>query len=136
MRHSRSLVALVAALVPLSCNWGTRPNKLPAAQRAVGARVSVYVSGERGVRAGELYAADSTGVTFRGARLVRVDWPRLGEMDVDRMDARYDVRRGEVVGAEKRARIALVSRFPQGLDGELLARVLAQLGQDTLDTVP
>ena len=135
MRRVRFVAALGAALALGSCKWGTRPENLPVAQRAVGARVSIYVPGERGIRSGELYAVDTSGVTVRGARLARVAWPRVGEMEVDRLDGRYDVRRGEVVSAEKRERLALVSRFPQGLDGELLARVLAQLGQDSLDTV-
>ena len=119
-----------------ACQWGTRPENFSAAQRPAGARVAVRVIGERADRLGELYAVDTTGVTLHESRLVRVPWPRLQAMDVNQLGAQYDVAQGETVGAEKRERLALVSRFPQGLNGELLTRVLGRLRQDALDTVP
>lgn len=144
MRPARLLRAAGAAttLAAAACHWGTRPDDFPPARSPAGARVAVRVSGERADRVGELYAVDTAGVTILpgarlmpGARLVRIAWPRVRAMDVARLGGEYDVPPGETVGAAKRQQLALVSRFPQGLGGELLSRVLARLRQDTLDVV-
>src|SRR6185503_19889930 len=88
--------------------------------------------GDSADRVGELFAVDSIGVMVRAGSLVRVAWPRLRAMDVHKIGRSSDVRAGEVVTPDKRRRIAALSRFPQGLSGELLAAVLRELKQDTL----
>lgn len=131
----RSALGIVL-ITTSSCTWGTRSSAYPPAQGPVGARVALRVQGERADRLGELYACDSAGVTLRGARIVRIAWPRLAAMDVAGLGATYDVRWGETVTPEKRGRLALVSRFPQGLQGELLARVLVAARQDAVEDIP
>jgi hypothetical protein len=101
----------------------------------VGARVAVRVHGEGADRRGELFAVDSLGVMIGGERLVRVRWSRLAAMDVDRLDHPYDISFGEQVAPERRERIATVSRFPQGLSGELLQRVLTKFTVKTLEDI-
>ena len=51
------------------------------------------------------------------------------------MGSAYDIRFGETVTAEKRARLAPLSRFPQSLSGDLLRSVLAALSQSALEEV-
>jgi hypothetical protein len=117
-----------------ACSWGTRPRTFGPANGPEGATVAVRVAGEAQNRIGELYAADSSGVTIANPRLVHIPWKRLVALDVHRLDD-YDIWRGEVVTAQKRSRIARVSRFPQGLTGDLLARVLRHVGQDSVEVV-
>lgn len=93
------------------------------------------VIGEPDDRSGELYAVDSMGVMLRGSRLVFLRWQQLYSLDVAGLRSEYDVAPGEIVSADKRARLALVSRFPQGLSGPLLAHVLALVPQQQLDSL-
>jgi hypothetical protein len=114
------------------CQYGTKPSTFPPAQGPAGALVAIRAIGDSTDRVGELFAADSSGVTVRAGSLVRVSWSRLHAMDIDKMGRSVDVRPGEVVTADKRRRIAALSRFPQGLSGDLLAAVLRELKQDSL----
>lgn len=117
-------LALVAA-----CNWGTRPQKFAPAQRPDGASVTLRVRGERAPRTGELFAVDSVGLTVRAPRLVRVAWARIEWADVAGLGDDYSLYRGRAADMFYQARLALVSRFPQGLSDTLLPRVLAALKQ-------
>jgi hypothetical protein len=63
---------------------------------------------------------------------VRIPWTRVRELDVSRLGMNYDLYPDEVITAAKIRRLALVSRFPQGLRGDLLAEVLRKLGQPAL----
>jgi hypothetical protein len=112
MRHTLALVALVFST---ACNWGTRPDTFTLANHPEGARVAIRVKGETVDRVGELLAADSLGIVLRGDRVLRVMWTRLDALDVDGLGGDYDVGQGERVGREKIAKLALVSRFPQGI---------------------
>ncbi|HEU4787913.1 MAG TPA: hypothetical protein VFS57_10900 [Gemmatimonadaceae bacterium] len=116
------------------CNWGTRPQSFSPAQGPQGARVAVRVTNEPSDRLGELFASDSVGVTILDddRHLLRIAWRRVDAMDVSKVGAAYDLRHGEQPDADKRQRLALLSRFPQGLNGDLLARTLALLRQDAL----
>jgi hypothetical protein len=96
-------------------NWGTRPDSFTPAQSPSGARVAVRVQGETSDRVGELLAVDSTGITIRDRAIVHVAWARVAAVDVAQLGSDYDIRFGERVTPDKRARLALVSRFPQGL---------------------
>jgi hypothetical protein len=126
----------LGALAALGCQWGTRPDRLAPALGPEGAQVAVRVTGEARDRVGELYASDSAGVLLFAGRLVRVPWPSVRALDVQGLDGAYDVAPGERPDAAKRGRLALVSRFPQGLAGELLTRTLAALGQPALEELP
>ena len=128
------LASTAAVLVLLgACQWGTRPQTLRPAHSPAGADVSLTVTGEGAGRRGELFAVDSLGVTIHAATLVRVRWSRLRALDVDKLGSDFDVSNGESVSAWKRGKLALVSRFPQGLSGPLLDQVLAALKQGSLE---
>jgi hypothetical protein len=111
----RAVIALAVFSTTGCFNYGTTPDKFAPAQSPSGARVALRVKGERADRFGELLAVDSIGITIRDGRVVRIAWPRVAALDVAQLDNEYDIRLGEVVTPEKRARLALVSRFPQGL---------------------
>jgi len=104
-----------ALLLAAGCNWGTRPQNFPPAWGPGGARVAVRVSGESRDRIGELLAVDSTGVTIRASVVTFIAWKRLAALDVEGLGRDYDIAYGEPVESDKIARLALVSRFPQGI---------------------
>lgn len=135
MRFITRSMTLVMLLAAACFNWGTRPDDVAPANGPQGARVALRLRGEDGDRIGELYAVDSVGVIVREARLIRVGWTKLASMDVKSMRGAYDVASGESVTPEKRAKLAPLSRFPQGLSGALLRSVLSTLRQGALDEV-
>jgi hypothetical protein len=122
-------------LLPLlaGCQWGTRPSRFQPAQSPVGVQVAVRVHGEETDRVGELFAADSGGIVLRVVRLTRIAWSRVAAMDVHQMGDGYDLAESMAPDSAHVTRVAALSRFPQGLSGELLRRVLQHLEQDTLD---
>lgn len=129
------LLARCAATVSLSlvaCTWGMTPARLPAANGPEGVQVAVRVRGESVDRVGELFAVDSIGMMVHGTELQRVAWSRVHAVDVAGFGAPYDVAPGRAVDLPARRRLALLSRYPQGLDEALLARVLSALGQAAL----
>jgi hypothetical protein len=111
----RTLIACALVAEAGCFNYGTQPDTFRPAQGPEGARVALRVQGERVDRVGELIAVDSIGITIREQRLIRVAWSRVAALDVAQLGKDYDIRFGELVTADKRARLALVSRFPQGL---------------------
>jgi hypothetical protein len=130
---TRSSVAFMC--VAAACNWGTRPTDLAPAMGPQGARVAVRVRGEESDRVGELFSVDSIGVMVRNAKLTRITWPRLAAMDVKQLGSDYDISFGETVTPWKRAMLAPISRFPQGLSGDLLRAVLSALNQSAVEEV-
>lgn len=133
-RHQILSIALGLVTVGASaCNHGTRPQDFRPAVSPVGATVWVLGEGDRREREGELFAVDSSGVLVLSGRLVRFRWERLARLDVVGLGGDFDVRPRAKPDSALRARLALVSRFPQGLDGDLLRRVLATLGQEAVD---
>ena len=126
---------MVLMLAVAACDWGSRVEDFAPSYSPRGARVAVRVRGESTDRVGELFAVDSIGVVLLEARLTRVAWQRLEAMDVLHMGLDYDIRRGEAVTTEKRAMLTPLSRFPQGLSGDLLRSVLSKLSQSALEDV-
>lgn len=130
MHSSIRSICLLALLA--GCHWGNPPRRYPPAQGPTGAQVAVRVVGEATDRVGELYAADSAGIIVRATRLIRIPWSRLQAIDVLGMSRGYDVV-GRPRDADHLARLAALSRFPQGLSDDLLRRVLDRIAQDSLD---
>lgn len=135
----RRVFALLAPLVlgaATSCTHGTRPQSLAVATTPEGAHAYVLVRGETEARFGELFAVTDTAVLLRSDRVLRVPWTRIVELNVDKLGGRFDIGRDETPDPEKIARLARVSRFPQGLTGPLLQQVLTMLKQDAVAEVP
>lgn len=135
MRHRTRAAALLMLLLS-ACNWGRRGADFPPAVGPQGATVSFRAQGDRAYRTGELYAVDSVGVTVFAGRVVHMQWPRVQSLDVQYLGGDFHVSAGETPSEAKRNRLAGVSRFPQGLSGDLLARVLASHKQTDVDEVP
>ncbi len=132
MTHSALRIIAGSALLATvsACNFGMRPEDFYPATHPMGASIAILAEGETADRVGELAAVDSIGITVLSEKhIARISWRRLVALDVDRLGRDYDVGRGEQVDAEKRARLKLLSRFPQGISDELLAEILARLGQ-------
>jgi hypothetical protein len=111
---------LVASMLLLSTacvfNHGIRPDEFPPANGPEGVHVALRVRGESSDRVGELLAADSIGLTVHGQNIIRVAWSKVEALDVAGAGDDLDIWFGENVSPEKRARLALVSRFPQGMN--------------------
>lgn len=134
-RRGASLtLVLLLALSASGCHWGTRLKDFPPANGPQGATVSFRLRGGEGIRKGELFAADSAGLMVLAPRLVRVSWHRLEWVGVEGLGGAYEAREN---GGSTAAvnRLAPVSRFPQGLSGPLLARVLVSLQQPALEEI-
>lgn len=132
---SRPTWWLLSAVALGACVWGTRPNRFPPALGPQGARVALRVTGESLDRVGELYAVDGEGIVLAESSLMRIRWPRVHALDVDRLDEKFDILAKETVSAEKRERLRLISRFPQGLSGALLDSVLSKRGQRAMEVI-
>lgn len=137
MMRTLRIATLSLASALASCNWGTRPNNFGPAQTAAGAMVAVRVRTEPTDRRGELMAVDTTGIILvsQEQQLVRIAWRRIDAMDVDKLGADFDIPYGQQADAAKRRRLALVSRFPQGLSGDLIARTLELLHQASIQEI-
>lgn len=130
-------LSLGSALLALTAGcFNVGPKQILPQKAASGALVAVRIPGEGVDRVGELYSVDSVAVIIRSSGpggLQRIPWSLRFPMDVDGLGADFDVRSGELVLPLKRAKLALVSRFPQGLRGELLAKVIDQLKQPLVE---
>lgn len=135
LRRLSSVLVIVLALGALSCHRGTRPANFPPALGPQGASVVIRLQSEPRAREGELFAVDSIGMTVLAPNLVRVAWASIRWAEIANLGYRYDVIGGVTPDAEKLARIALVSRFPQGLSDELLARLFTMLPQQSLEEI-
>lgn len=133
MRQTRILAG--AVLLVAGCVHGTQLKEFRPAHTPEGASVNFRLPSERYPRKAELFAVDSTGLLLMSTELIHVRFDKLRVVDFVQFNAPYDVFDGGF-GTEQRALYARVSRFPQGLDGPLLARVLAALGQDAVREVP
>lgn len=134
-RSTRARALLFMLPLVSACHWGTRPRNLPPAQGPAGVSVAVLLAGETTDRVGELYAVDREGVLVRDRRLARFPWRQIVAIDVAQMGDGYDVPPRFTPDSAHIARLAALSRFPQGLTGELLQRVLQRIEQDSVDGV-
>lgn len=132
----RRLSPILLPLAVAACTWGTTLDEFPPARSAVGADVTIGLAGNRSQHRGELFAADSLWLYVRTDRLVRVPWARVNRLDVRGMGDSYDVVPGGPTDPQRWRRLALVSRFPQGMDDALLSRILAEMKQPAVQELP
>lgn len=131
-RPTLAICSMWLLLGASACRWGMTPGRLPAANGPQGVQVAVRVRGEPTDRVGELFAADTIGIVVRAGQLQRVAWGRIHAIDVAGFGVPYDLAPGMAADASVRARLALLSRYPQGMEPGILARVLEVLGQAAL----
>lgn len=128
------LKALLLALPLLTgCMWGTPVSKFPAAQSPAGATVSYVLTGSTQARTGELFAVDDQYIYVFKGTLYRVAWARIRRIGAEKSNNEFMLYTPSDRSPAERARYAPISRFPQGLNGELLAEVLRRLDQPRLE---
>ena len=125
--------ALLACVVVTACRFGAQPSEIAWVNLPEGAHIALRVTGEPQDRVGELLAVGDDGIMMRGDKITRVYWNRVSAIDVEKLSGDYDLLRGERASAERRLRLALISRFPQGLSDELLSRLLAAHQQTAVE---
>lgn len=138
--------ALLACVLASACRFGAKPNDIDWMVSPEGARIALRVVGEPQDRVGELLAVDDEsvlmrspevveGVELRRPKITRVAWGSVDAIDVDRLGGAYDVRRGLRVTDETRRKLTLISRFPQGISPDILAKLLAATKQTAVDEI-
>jgi hypothetical protein len=118
----RIAIASVACVLLAGCTFGTTARETRLAVAPRGAEVTLATQGGRVT--GELLAVqDSTLVVLSGGVVTSVPFGiiRSGNVEVAGAVATWS--------PEKLAAMRQVSRFPQGMNAELLQRVLARYGQ-------
>ena len=159
MRTVRSLLLLLMLLVA-GCSVGVQIENFKPAQGPQGVHIELLLEGN-GIRgskiSGELLAVradhillnvfdkpDSPNATSRVvlipvSMMKTVDPEQMGRMGFQ--SRRFDPsvgnveRRREEMNEDHLNRLRLVARFPQGLSDEMLAVLLADLGQDQVDNL-
>lgn len=139
-------IALLAVVTLSACRFGTTPKDIDWVNSPDGARIALRVVGEPQDRVGELLAVSDTDVVMRSPevvvgtelrrpKLTRVAWSRVYAIDVDRLDGSYDVMRGQRVTDAERRKLTLISRFPQGISAEILAKLLTSTKQTAIEEI-
>jgi len=127
---------LGATMLLAACVWGTPAKKYPPAVSPAGARIAFRLEGERRIRRAELISVDSVALLVLDSLLYRVAWERINALEASGAHARFSLPRPAGKTPEYRARLALISRHPQGLSEALLAEALARLGQRAVLDLP
>ncbi len=150
MRTVHSLLLLLMLLVA-GCSVGVQIENFKPAQGPQGVHIELLLEGN-GIRgskiSGELLAVradhillnvcdkpDSPNATSRVvlipvSMMKTVDPEQMGRMRIQSQE-----RRREEMIEDRLNRLRLVARFPQGLSDEMLAVLLADLGQDQVDNL-
>lgn len=131
LARSTPLVILAA----LGCQVGTRLKKFAPAQGPAGVAMEIQLIEQRTRVTGELLAVgDSALFVLRdGQRVVAVSYAAIARVSFRQIGMWSGG--GEAPDSALAERIALVSRFPQGMSADVLARVLAAHAQSDLDRV-
>ena len=132
LSRARQHSALLVLVGLGACLWGTTPRKLDRMAWDGGIEVAVRLPEQSWPLRGELYAVDSIGALVKADALTQVPWSAMLSMDVVGFGTGFDMPVGLGMSREHRERLRLISRFPQGLHGDLLTRVLQALRQDSL----
>ena len=126
MRISHRLLSLPIFLLG-ACYVGTSARNYAPAKGPAGAMLELDLEGARKA-GGELLAVeDSTLLLLVGRNLVRLPMSQVKHGRAPKLSFSRDDLRGE-----KRYRLRLISRYPQGLTPELEARLLEAYGADSV----
>ena len=119
-------------LAALGCQVGTRLKKFAPAQGPAGVATEIRLVEQRTRVTGELLAVgDSALFVLRdGQRVVAVSYAAIERVEFRQIG--MWTAAGQPPDSALAERLALVSRFPQGMSADLLARVLAAHAQPEL----
>lgn len=132
----RALLVAILALGTAGCiRIGPRIEQELVATSPAGATVNLRVHGVYTPLTGELFAVDDQGILLRADVLRRIGWFDMTSLKAERLGALFELTpRLTGIRPDQRERFAMVSRFAQGLEGELLQRVLEALEQPAVDS--
>lgn len=144
-RQRYVLMAFVLLSAVAGCTVGSAGHRLGPAQTGQGITVEVTTRAtsryfELWNHSAEVLAVQTDGLLLRShdasqRRIVRVAYSAIEEARFDDL-SRLGFGWGAVPSVEQREELRLLSRFPQGVDDELLQRLLNVYDQDTLRTIP
>ena len=124
-------IVLVAWLSLAGCNVGPRPETFTLALLPEGVAARLVTRSDRRI-SGEVLVVQDTALIVRGDSLYRVPVAAI-EQGTFHQITEAEIRRGAFVRKDAgRARLQLVSRFPQGLSEDRLLALLAAYGQRAL----
>ena len=128
------IMKLAAAISLVGCfHFGPTAETLPLASTPNGATVTASLT-TLGAASGELLSVRDDGVVLlRANRLVLVPYAVLRGLRVEKLDD-YSIP-GGTPSAERRARLNVLSRYPQGINSALQQKLLAQAGQTEIEIV-
>ncbi|MFN2603313.1 MAG: hypothetical protein ABR582_11220 [Gemmatimonadaceae bacterium] len=130
----RIRVCLIAGILLLaSCHIGAAGRDLAVARGPGGA--SVIVETLTTSYQGELIAVQDSGVVLSRGKLFFVGFPSISEVRADGLGADYRISHAELNDPAKVQRLRLVSHFPQGMTPGIQRALLAQTGQESVETV-
>lgn len=130
MRSSFAVTVLGLLLSACVFRHGETVDSYPPAQGPEGLPAVLAVEG-RGTLQGELLEVAETGLLVRAGRVIyRVRYTRIRRASFPTDSEELSFRGPSPPRPEVRERLRLVSRFPQGMDEGLLARLLEAYGQD------
>jgi len=132
----RTHIVLCAAALLGACQFGGRVEGFPPATAPRGARVSL-----NGTPAAELLLVQDTALVVllrvgAGSRVTVAPFRKIRTADFEHLGADYDFIASTSPDQELLARLRVVSRYPQGLTAEQMAKLLASLGQSAPDSMP
>lgn len=123
-----TLVTLALA----GCSVGPRVEKFRPAQEPAGVETELRLANR--TIAGELLALENAGLlVLSERRVVRVPYRAIQRGSFGQLG--LFMTKGVAPPADKRERLRLVSRFPQGLSEDLLRDLLAAYGQAEVEVV-
>jgi hypothetical protein len=121
---------LLALTLLLGCGVGTTTSGYQPARGPAGASIDLELSDGRKVH-GELLAVETDRLlVLQTGRLVRVPMTSLEHTSAPKVS-----HAGPDFPADVRTRLRLISRYPQGVTGELESRLLQAYNQSAVDEV-
>lgn len=129
-------IATALALITIAsgCTFGRSGKDLVVATGPGGATISAAVP--QGTVTGELVTLREHGLIVRsGTQLRFLPYGIITRLTVSELGPDYAVSAQGGMTAQKKAKLRLVSRFPQGMTPQVEREFLAKLGQSAIDTV-
>jgi hypothetical protein len=133
----RARLGVIVLGVALACSVGPKPENVLPAHDPAGATVGlqVRIGSSRRVVTGELLAVEDSGLLVRDTTrivLVRNRALRSGTLLASGVGLSFSGKPDNYTSE----RLRLLSRYPAGVSPDLLRRLLAAYGHDSLVTVP
>jgi hypothetical protein len=132
----RRLVGVLAISVVAACSVGPRLAKVKPAHEPAGATLELRIHFGRGTQfvVGELLAVQDSGLLVRDStRIVFV--PNRAVLHGETVSSGGGVAFARKPSGAMRERLRLLSRYPGGVSADLLSKLLAAYGRDSVDTV-